>query len=281
MKSRISGKPSLSSTTTSPSDTGGGSQASPPAVKGKDGLPAYLPNAPRALVKLHAEHKIVRGRSLLEELLCNRNMKRAWNIIQKSVQSDKDYEKLWLRIISAMLRARPGIVSSTGRREKYNDIAKAAKRLSRMIAEPQHVPTSGTALPYTGDLDFQAYELLPEDVANILGAPKWTTMTSDERSDWAYALLDAWPTMVELLDQLAIRAEQLGNVTVSSVARDRGHAREVIFSRYLYDHFREVDPAFSGFAAISAITSIAMGVKDLKSKTVRARILGASGKTTH
>jgi len=243
--------------------------------------PPYLPNAPLILSKMYEEHKIGRGRALLEELLCNRSMQRAWNIIQKSVQSDRDYQKLWTAIVSAKLTARRGIVSSTGRRKKYNDIAKTAKELSRMIAEPQDEPPSGTALLYTGDLDLQAYELLPEDVASILGAPKWTTMTSEERSAWAYSLLDGWPTMVELLDQLVIRAERLGNVTVSLVERDQGHAREAIFSRYMYHHFREVDPTFSGFAAISAITSIAMGIKDLNSKKVRAMILGPSGKTTH
>jgi hypothetical protein len=55
-----------------------------------------------------------------------------------------------------------------------------------------------------------AYEFLPEQVATILGAKSWVTMNSKQRSDWAYSLLPEWPTMVDLLKNLALKAKKLG-----------------------------------------------------------------------
>jgi hypothetical protein len=207
-------------------------------------------------------------------------MRRAWNIIQESVTSDKGYSNLWTAIVSAKLAARSGIARSRDRREKYNYIAKAAKKLSKLIAEQQFLSPPGSHLPYSGDLDVQSYELLPDDVASNLGAKSWATMDRNERSEWAYHLLSRWPTMVELLEQLAIRARQRARVKVTLVERDRGRAPAAIFSRYLYNYLRGVDPRFTGFAALAAITSIVLGVS-LDGKAVRAMILGASGKTTH
>ena len=125
------------------------------------------------------------------------------------------------------------------------------------------MPSDGTTRLYKGELDRLAYEFLPEDVARNLGAGSFMTMSSAERHDWASSLLNPWPTMVELLDQLAIRASQLASTTIPLVKRDRGNAYWVIFVRKLYDYFCGVNRRFSsiGFSPIKDITNISMIVK--------------------
>jgi integrase-like protein len=131
---------------------------------------------------------------LLEELLCNTRMKRAWDIIRNYEQGEKYYENAYNAIREAMRLARLGIVSQKARKERYEDIAKRAEKLAKVISEPTGMP--GT---YTGDLDLPVYEFLPQHVASNLGAQSWATMQSDERHDWAVSILDDWPTEVALL----------------------------------------------------------------------------------
>jgi len=199
-------------------------------------------------------------------------MKKAWNIVRRSLKNENDYEKLFKATIESMRLARRGIVPRAIRREKYEDIAKRAEKLAKLIAEPPYVP--GSNLAYTGDLDLQAYELLPEDVANTLGARSWARMTSDERSDWAYSFLPEWPTMVELLKELAGRARHCGRESMSSGGRRRGNIKARLFMRHLYKHFIDVNPKFKGWAALDAITSVVYEV-ELGRKTVRTVIAGS------
>lgn len=261
-----------------------------PQVPAGRKLSTYLNNAPKALIQRYERGS--RGvdnrppgppfsvQSLLRELLCNPMMQKAWNTINKSVQSEDDYGNLFKAIIESIRVARLGIVSQTEKRGKYEDIAKCAEKLARLIAEPQRLPRDGSPPLYRGDLDLQAYELLPQDVASFLGAQGWATMKRDERSDWAYSLLPEWPTMVELLNQLAFRARQCGREKMSSVERDRGLARVVIFVRELHRHFHSMNAQFNKFSAIATIASIAFAttdVKGLNGKAVRKMIFGATG----
>ena len=254
----------------------------------------YLDNAPPALIQLYergqeiddnrSPHLPDTPQSLLKKLLCAPEMKPAWNIIGKSVERNDGYEKLFEAIIESMRIARRGIVSQTERREKYEDIATRAEKLAGLIAEPQRLPRDGSPPLYRGELDLQIYELLPEDVASILGAKSYSKMKSDERSDCAYSHLRAWPTMVDLLNQLAFRARQCGSEPESSGGRNRGkpeprvtNTRVRLFSRHLYDYLRKIDPAFKGFAAIANIASVAYRIK-LNSNNLRTVILGTSRK---
>ncbi len=181
------------------------------------------------------------------------------------------------------------------KRKVFGDIAKTAHELSAMITEPQILPPDGTTPVYRGELDWLAYEFFPTDVTSKLGAPSWATMKSDERCDWAHSFLPEWPTMVELLDQLAIRATQLESNRASVAKRDRGNAYWVIFVRKLYEYFIAANPKFRsvGFAPIKDITNVAMIVRferqrkvdtsmDIKpklftNKKARTIILGATG----
>ena len=261
---------------------------------------AYLKNAPKALIELyeyrlrtdgtlvdgslvplikyrphHNDQAPLTQLRLLAELLRHSRMKRAWNILRKTVRSEDEYKKLLKAIIESMRLARRGIVSQTARREKYEDIAKRAEKLAELIKERQHPPPRDTTLPYTGDLDLPVYELLPDDVASILGAKSYAKMDSSQRRDWAYSILREWPTMVDLLEQLAIRARRRGSEHVSSGRRSRGPQEEKaantkarLFSCHLYEHFRKMNKKFTGFAAIKAIVLIAYSV-DVDRKTLR------------
>lgn len=231
------------------------------------------------LIKLRPPRKIrpPQGQlEILEALLCNRRMEPAWKSINKSIKSEDGYNELLSAIRESMRLARRSKVTQTDRREKYEDIAKRAEKLAKLIIEPRY--KSGVNVPYTGDLDLQAYELLPESIASTLGAESYTAMNSRDRATWAYSLLPEWPTIVELLEQLAIRSRRCGGEDTSLVERDRGSARVVIFVRELYKHFYNVNAQFNGFAAIATITSITMGDKNLTSKAVRRMIFGAAGK---
>jgi hypothetical protein len=238
----------------------------------------YLSNAPDVLIT-RLRHTINTGhRQLLQKLLTSLDMKQAWKIIEKSVQSNDGYEMLWRAIISAQFESKRTPLNQLDRREKYNDIAEAAKKLSRLIAE-----RSGRALPYRGELDLHLFEFFPEQLARINGARSYATMDADQRSRWAYSIMRVWPTMVELLGQLEMRAKQKGRERASLIERSRDqHPETRIFSRHLYDYLRKVDPTFTGFNALSAITSITLGIRPpLTSRKMRAMILGSSGKATH
>jgi len=248
----------------------------------------YLHNAPRALIQLYEKGPLIDDhrpphlpdtqQSLIKKLLCDKRMERVWNVIQKSVRSDEDYTFLWGAIVEAMRLARRGMVPQAVSREKYEAIARRAEKLAKLITDPPYPPPSGKPPPYSGDLDLKAYELLPNNVAKNLGAQSWATMTSEQRRVWAYSFLRGWPTMVELLDQLAIRARQCGSKKVSVVQRDRANIKAAIFSRELYNYFLRVNPRFAGWAAIYTIRLIAVGGKKGNGKTERAMILGSSGR---
>lgn len=257
---------------------------------------AYLVNAPMALIRLYETRPPIPDRrpshlpdtpqSLLKNLLCDKRMEPAWNIIQKSVKKDEDYIALWKAMVEAMRIARRGIVPQAVRREKYKDIAKLAEKLAKLIAEPQRSPPRGTSLSYIGDLDLRAYEFLPTDVAQNLGGKSYTKMDSIQRSDWAYSLLPEWPTMVELLKELAARAKDCEQQSLSE-GRNRPNPETLglptsvrLFSRHLFwHHFRQIDPRFKGFAAITRIANVVYR-KNLNSNNLRTVILDAVEKTT-
>ncbi len=272
---------------------------------------SYLKNAPKALIKLYEKRlrtdgSLINGSfvplikhrprrksqapqgqlALLDELLFNSRMKPAWKIIGKSVKTSDGYEKLLKAIIESMRLARRGFVAQKDRRGKFEDIAIRAEKLAKLIAEPQRLPLDGSPPLYRGELDLQTYELLPDHVANNLGAESYPKMKSGQRSDWAYSLLGEWPTMVELLEQLAIRARLLGNEYIFSGRRSRGPQEEKViatkarlFACCLYDYMHKLDKKFNGFAAITVIVSLDYDV-NADRKTVRKWISDHRKKTT-
>ena len=238
----------------------------------------YLDNAPPLLIALHKERtrgETKPGRSLgnksltaskvLEILLSDQAMTKAWRVLSKSLVNKEDYEKFYDSTVEAMRLARRDIADQTERRKHYRTIAEIAEKLSELIVEPDRTPAPYTA--YRGELDLRIYELFPEDVAHILGAQSWSTMKSEERTSWARSLLHAWPTIVEVLKQLAVRARCHEAEPVSSVKRSRRFLPEEteqeilsktkarLFCCHLYDKIRIIDNKFNGLAAIKIIAS--------------------------
>ncbi len=267
---------------------------------------AYLDNAPPVLIELHKriarslipksandskQHKAtIRGRSLtaskvLEIMLCDELMRKAWKVISKSLSSEDEYIALYDATREAMRLARRGVVDQSARKQKYEDIAKCANNLARLIAEPER-GTRPNAL-YASDLDLLAYELLPEDVARRLGAISWPLMKSDQRHEWARSLLPRWPTVVEIIQQLAIRAKILakkGDTNKRSRLR-KGETEEQrlqktkarIFACHLFNHLQSVDENFSGFESLRRMVK-AIYMVDFTGNVLRTIILGSLSK---
>jgi hypothetical protein len=275
---------------------------------------SYLKNAPKPLIELFEkrlrtdwsvspvdgsfvpliEHRPPRKNKipvgqleLLEDLLGNRRMASAWNTIKKSLRSEDDYKKLVPAIMESMRLARRGLVSQTTRSQQYEEIAKRSEKLARLISQPP-----GQLGTYTGDLDLEAYEFLPQEVAVHLGARSWVTMRSDERYDWAHFILAAWPTMVDLLKELATRARLQGSRHVLSGRKSRSSGgtegleekttrktKARFFACHLFDHFRKIDKRFSGYSALRSIVFITYGI-DVDHSTMWKWIADHSKKTT-
>jgi hypothetical protein len=236
-----------------------------------------LKNAPPVLTKLYQTRSEYTGqfvlgitRPLLGKLITDKKMKRAWNTIAKVLRADEDYNRLFKAIIEAMRLARRGIVSQIDRRERYERIAKYARQLVELINEPSRPLHDGSG--YGGELDLQAYEFLPNDVACILGAPSWETMKADQRSKWAYSVLREWPTLVDILNELAVKAEEKAKERLLNRRRSRSELGQDteeqisikttarLFSCYLDDELLKINCTLEGTATLRAIASLAYNV---------------------
>jgi hypothetical protein len=249
----------------------------------------YLPNAPQHLIKI-SEKRYITGkyvhniyRPFLGQLLSDERMKRPWNTLRSTINTNTRCNKFLKAVIEAMRLARRGIVSEAERRKRYERITKGTKQLRSLIAEPQRPLSDGSG--YRGELDLMAYEFLPPAVATIMGAPSWVSMNGKQRSDWAYGLLHTWPTMAELLDELSLKASELANTAVSMKRRSRRFLKEEtdeeittktrarLFACYLDEQIRKtITPRFSSAGTIKVIAEIVYGV-DLDLNAIKKSIL--------
>jgi hypothetical protein len=244
-----------------------------------------LKNAPPVLIKLYQTRSKYTGqfvlgirRSLLGKLISDRKMKRPWNTIAKLLRADEDYIKLFKAIIEAMRLSRRGIPSLTARRERYERVETYARQLVQLIEVPNRPFHDSSG--YRGELDLQAYEFLPQDVANILGAPSWETMNTDQRSQWAYSLLREWPTLVDLLNELAVKAVEKAKEDVPNRRRSRSElgqeteeeisikTKARLFSCYLDDELLKMNCRLKGTATLRAIASVVYDI-DIDSEVLK------------
>jgi hypothetical protein len=257
---------------------------------------AYLPNAPPALIRLYEQRSkfteklddidvskfvINATRPLLLKLLSNTRMKRAWNIIAKSVKTSEDYNKLFKAIIEAMRLARQGITSPVARKDRYENISKLAVTLANLIEIPDTPPNDRSG--YRGELDLQAYDILPKETASILEALR-PRATNNEASNLAYSVFCQQMRMVDLLNELAAKATEKANDDVPSRRRSRSELAEEtkeqiatktkarLFTCYLDAELRRIHILLKGTAAVRAIASVAYGV-DLDSEMLKKAVL--------
>lgn len=207
--------------------------------------------------------------TLLYKLLSDTRMKQSWRRLSKRQLSASDYETLYETILEAARLARRGIIDQTSRKSRYRKIAELSEALIDLIAEPEYSGQDKSG--YRGELDLKVYELLPDDLARILGADSYAGMKADERIKWAGSQLPRWPTMVDTLKQLAIRANALGNAPVLSQRRSRRFLKEQteeelmiqtksrLFACYLDDQLQTMGLTAIPLATIRSIALVIYG----------------------
>ena len=183
----------------------------------------YLKNAPPSLVRLHQRLLVAEGgwltfaenddgrfvplgelprpmseqssprspSSILERLLCNKQMARTWTQFESKKVDVQFYETLFRTIIRALGVARRGVIAQTDLREKYNCIARAAEWLTELIEDPANDPSHANS-KYRPELNL---------VAEVL----------DEQ----------WPAFVERLKILTIRSRQEATAPLPKRRRSR------------------------------------------------------------
>ncbi len=223
---------------------------------------------------------------ILEELLTNSKMRLVWKSLGRYMNCDEHYLNFYDAIMEAMRVASHGVINQSARQAWFRDTAKMAERLLKRIAEPQN--KKGRL--YRGELDVSIYNLFPSDIVNKLGAQSWETMKPDQRTAWALSVLWMWPTIVDVLNELAVQARKLANRPANSERRRRpGKASDEseankdhdikmktnasLFASAMCKYMFSMDIEFHNFSAIGTVTSIIYGVPiDRKAIAKAARI---------
>ncbi len=114
------------------------------------------------------------------------------------------------------------------------------------------------ALRDEGPLDLRSYEIFPDDVMGILGISGWSSRDPLEKSDLAHTLLTEWPTIKELIIELANKAGKLEEgLRASKQVRRRGNnERERYFATHISDYFKHAvgSPLYGTVANITNAT---------------------------
>lgn len=162
----------------------------------------YLSSAPQFLIERHQNNSGFPGRPILGRLLQDSRMAKPWDVLKKSLTTDEHWEGFWQDIAHALLR-----VKKLGQQ-----ISKDPRNRSRTKAAYGRIAESTSKLGASlkdGPLDIPAYRLFPADVMGILGAENWAILQPLEQTQVALRLLKTWPTVSEILDELAEQAKHL------------------------------------------------------------------------
>ncbi len=179
--------------------------------------PPLLQSAPPTLVGLYNQRSRFPGRAILHRLLTDSRMKQPWAVLNRHVTSDRGWERLWREVTFSLRHARKEPVRRTDEKAQFLKIAKKAETLAKAVE---------------GDrLDLRAYELFPDDVMEILGVSNWTSLNALQRANVANKILHEWPTVPELLSELATRARRLANeaMTKTRVVERTTRDREALY----------------------------------------------------
>jgi hypothetical protein len=201
----------------------------------------YLPSAPQDLVIAHRERKIGKGYRQLELLVTLPDMERAWKQLSKRAKpGDTAYGmRLFSEIVTILqhLSRRTVRLRRADERSTLLAFAKQAQDLASLI---EHGPFRKQG--ENGPFNKQVYEYFPAEVMEINGLPDWRTQTGITRSAWAYDVLPAWPSLPEVLRELAVQVEKQANDAMNRPRlverqRDSEDYRQRYFVRALTAYF--------------------------------------------
>ncbi len=268
---------------------------------------SYLKTAPDLLKKLHRRLQGSGYKPLLGALLRDPRMKNAWREIEKRLSElsirqrgsrqeelsrpwkELAYEKLGRTILVAKSRSARPLEPRSRIRERFNLIALDAMALAEAIGDSPLITPSeveairkrsrrklSQAIPYAQKpLDLLAYEFFPENIAALtFRKTGWSKLDSETKSDIATRILFHWPSMTDLLTELARRAAlEAGKLAATPriVDRKKNHLRRNLFIRHLYkDFFR---PVLNGSmpGTLARIASVVLG-EEISQELVKAAL---------
>ncbi len=244
-------------------------QKSQAVVQGKERTKA-LGKAPPILARWRRRGISPREKSLLTCLLSDPRMESAWKEIDKRLSAnlrinsskkfsknkdpfgitrqqalDVRYFQLWRQIGWALRQSAGKEASRKEERVRFQGIAVDAQRLASRISD--------------GPLDRLAYEYFHTDLAIVLfRKQEWSNLPSDQKAKLANRRIDPWPSMTDLLMELAEQAQKCAEGALTRtriVDRDTQDRQSNYFIRHMTGYFRENfgGPMHGVVAAISSV----------------------------
>ena len=204
----------------------------------------FLDSAPDSLISLVKHPTPFMGKGLLYRLLTDSHMAPAWKEIEKriskkmktgqedeiaqNVQRHNWYRWLWSEIHDAFIRSKSKPPSRIKKRDQFQRIASAARKVADQIEN--------------GPLDRLLFEFFPPGSATLaFNMAEWSKLTGDEKMDCARHKLRHWPSLIDVLHEVAIHAERIAIEAMTEplvVERDTADRETNYFIRRLSRYFR-------------------------------------------
>lgn len=265
----------------------------------------YLSTAPRALRILHKRTPGSRYHTLLGRLLTAPTMRGAWKEIDARLahlsppqgpprdfarsRKEEAYHKLWDEILYALTLCQQRLEPRSSIAKRFDQLALDAIELAEAIsserletprevqdvrkASRRKVATHQPAV--SRSLDRMAFEFFPHsDAIQAFRSPQWPTLRSSERSHLARTFLRPWPSMSDLLRELAMWAIHESHTlrnTPRLVDRTRKDRHVSVFIRHLYRAFFQ--PLLDGQMASTLAHIAALVLQEDVSRETVVKIL--------
>lgn len=162
----------------------------------------YLDVAPAYLIGMHKGKKEGQALKLLGLLLSDPRMTIVWTRLSRQVKTGIEWLKLWQKIKSAISDANPK--RKPKRVEDEADDLKWIATRAAKLASVIRIERLGVG--YKGFFDFPCHRFFPDEVMKINGIPGWNSLHSVQQCTAVSEVMRTWPTMSELLDELAAHA---------------------------------------------------------------------------
>jgi hypothetical protein len=230
-------------------------------------------SAPPDLVDLYTRKQVAKGAKVLKLLLTHADMELAWRELARHASNKDHATRLFSELVFILHTLRRHVIlRRSEERDEYLAIAEQAERLASSIEN--------------GPLDKLAFENFPGEVMHINGIAEWEKQNGLERSTHAHELLRAWPSVTDMLRELANQANALANEAMTKprvVERRRGAVdpdadRNLHFVRELARYIKR-EYGSSLYDVVAHMSNAILGTGFSK-REIKRMIEEASAKTT-
>jgi hypothetical protein len=241
----------------------------------------YLKNAPAYLKQMHERGGGGQARKLLGLLLTRNEMDTVWIRLSRKINAEQQWRRLWDEIIEAIKLANP----KRKPKRVEDEIADLEWIAAKSVELAKVIRVEPRSVGYKGFFDYPCYQFCPDDVMEINGVPQWSSVPPSERYITASKVMREWPTMAELLDELArVALRQAGEVKHKRIVKkDKERWSETMFSRALYSHLAQYgwekqDCIFANIATIANLTIKMKLLKTNEEGSITAKFVGKAVK---